>query len=448
MVEVFIDHDILPIDKIYQIIDHKGNNIPSQIIKSRNEGSYWALWVDDVPPMGYTTCRILVSDTPLVPAQQYLEISNIFENDFYKIVVNPNKKGVVSMIDKESNIELIDPNSEYSLGSLIYETLENRTDLERLTHLNRDTIYKPLNKELTLLSNFSIIQTKNDEIWKSVFFHGELPQCADSKGVTMELRLYNHTKKIELLYDMTKLVNTDPEGVYIAFPFSNNDNGQLAFEAQGGVVYPGQNQLEGTASDWNTIQNFATVRSDHSQIVFCSNDIPLVQFGDINTGRYYYKHSPKNSHIYSWVLNNYWTTNFRASQEGELKWKYQITSSEDNSLSFATRTGVENRIPMIARANFGNSNENVPMSKSIINFNPQENLLLVNARPSSDGNGILLHLRETEGDHAILDVTRILQNPNIISVSEVNVLGEKIVTLQGPLLIEHYETKFLLLEQY
>ena len=94
-------------------------------------------------------------------------------------------------------------------------------------------------------------------------------------------------------------------------------------------------------------------------------------------------------------------------------------------MSFATRTGVENRIPMIGRANFGNSDKNVPMSKSIINFNPQENLLLVNARPSSDGNGILLHLRETEGNHAMLDITRILQNPHIVSVTEVNVLGEK-----------------------
>ena len=190
------------------------------------------------PPMGYTTCKILVDDTPLPSVQQEFKISNTFENNFYKIVVDPNMNGIVSLIDKESNKELIDPNSKYSLGSFIYETLDNRTDLERLTHLNRDTVYKPLNKELTLLSNFKILQAKNGEIWKSVFFHGVLPQCADSEGVTMELRLYNHTKKIELLYNMTKLANTDPEAVYIAFPFPNNDNGQLAFEAQGGVVYP------------------------------------------------------------------------------------------------------------------------------------------------------------------------------------------------------------------
>lgn len=446
VVEVFIDHDILPIDKSYQIIDEKGNPVPAQIIRSRNEGSYWALWINDAPAMGYTTYKILVSDAPLIPLQQGLEIAETFENIFYKINLDLKESGIISLIDKETNKELIDPDSEYKLGSLINERLDNRTDLERLTHQNRDTVYRPLNREMTQLSDFKMVKAKDGKIWKSVFFHGNLPDCASSKGVTVELRLYHHTKKIELLYNMTKLANTDPEGLYVAFPFSNKDNGELAFEVQGGVVYPGQNQLEGTASDWNTIQNFATVKSDDSQIVFCSNDIPLVQFGEINTGRYYYKHVPQNSHIYSWVLNNYWTTNFRASQEGELKWKYQITSSDDPSLSFAGRFGVENRVPMIGRANFGNSVQDVPMSKSIIDLNSPDNLLLINSRPSSNGNGILLHLRETEGNQAKLDIDSLLQNPNIISVSEVNVLGEKIKTIEGSCLIDSFETKFLLLE--
>ncbi|NVK53042.1 MAG: glycosyl hydrolase family 38 [Flavobacteriaceae bacterium] len=442
--EVFIDHDILPIDKAYQIVDKNGNKIPTQIIKSRSEGSYWALWLKDVPPMGYTTCFIISTDTPLQKKQQRKTTSNVFENNYYKVVISSKQKGIVSLIDKETNKELVDKNSKHKLGNLIYETLDNRTQLERLTYLNRDTLYKPLDKKLTQLSNFKFSQLKDGEIWKSVIFKGTLPNCADdSKGVTIELRMYHHTKKIKLLYNMTKLANTNPEGLYVAFPFSK---GKLAFEAQGGVVYPGKNQLEGTASDWNTIQNFASVIGNNSQIVFSSNDIPLAQFGEINTGRYYYKYLPKKSHIYSWVLNNYWTTNFRASQEGELNWSYNLTSSTNNSLSFATRFGVENKIPMIARANFGNAKKDISLSNTIIDLNQQKNLLLVNARPSSDGKGIILHLRETEGDHAILDVTKLLQNKNIVSVTEVNVLEEKIKKLEAPLLIEHFETKFILLQ--
>ena len=86
------------------------------------------------------------------------------------------------------------------------------------------------------------------------------------------------------------------------------------------------------------------------------------------------------------------------------------------------------------------------MAGSILDLNSPKNLLLVNSRPSNTGKGILLHLRETEGDHAVLDITKILGNTNVTAVKEVNGLGETIRELDGPLLIEHFETKFILLE--
>lgn len=446
-VEVYIDHDKLPLDKSTKIVDEKGNEVPSQLLKSRSDGSYWTLWVKNVPPMGYATYTIFVDEGAPRKKPAAPPVSNTFENEYYRLVIDPSQNGITSLYDKSLSKELIDTGSTYKFGTLVYELLEDRHEMERLTYQLRDTVYKPLHKEIKLLSDLKITGTKNGGIWKSLFLNGKIPQCADEDGLDIELRLYHHSKKMELLYRMNKLENTNAEGVFIAFPFSTENEGQLLFEVQGGVVYPGRNQLEGTASDWNTIQNFAAVKDNDSQIVFCSGDIPLVHFGGINTGRYYYKREPNNGHIYSWVLNNYWVTNFRASQKGELNWKYQITSSEDTSLSFATRFGIENRVPMIARAYSGSPTGHSKLTgKSIVDINAPKNLLLVNSRPTDDGNGIILHLRETQGDHAILDITKILGNPNIVSAKETNALGEEIQTLEGPLLIEHFETKFIVLE--
>jgi hypothetical protein len=63
-----------------------------------------------------------------------------------------------------------------------------------------------------------------------------------------------------------------------------------------------------------------------------------------------------------------------------------------------------------------------------------------------DGRGVILQLRETEGDHAILDVDKIIAETGAKSAKEVNVLEEEIVELVGPLLIEHFETRFVKLE--
>ncbi len=445
--EAFIDHDILPLDREYRIVDNNGNKIPAQIIKSRGEGSYWALWVTDVPAMGYATYKILVSDKVSVPKSAHLPLSTTLENVFYKLEIDEENKGLTSIFDKELKRELIDQSGNYRLGSFIYELLDKREDLERLTNALRDTVYKPLKKEIIEASDFKIVDKKDGEIWKSITCKAQIPECADASGVNIEIRLYNHKKEIELLYNLRKQENTAPEGVYVAFPFTNDNKGQLVFEVQGGMVQPGKNQLAGSASDWNTLQNFAAVRSTHSQIVFSSNDVPLVHFGDINTGRYYYKNPVQNGHIYSWVLNNYWTTNFRASQFGELDWRYQITSSSDNSNAFATRFGWGNRVPLVTRTNSGKLNARAQkLSKSFLDLNTVNNLLLISSRPSPEGDGIVLHLRETEGDHAVLDVTRLLQNPNIKSVFEVNAIGEELQPLTSPLLIEHWETKFILLK--
>jgi hypothetical protein len=261
--------------------------------------------------------------------------------------------------------------------------------------------------------------------------------------VEIEIRLYHRQKKMEMHYKMTKLPVYTPEAVYVAFPFKL-DGGKLAFEAQGGVVYPGVNQLAGTSADWNTIQNFAAVKSNEAQIVFVSKDIPLVHFGDINIGRYYYQLKPETNHIYSWVLNNYWVTNFKASQQGELRWSYSITSSEDPSDMFATRFGKAERTPLISRVMLPSFKAGTTelVSRSLLDLGVP-NLLLVNSTPSLDGKGIVLHLREVEGGHAIVDIRKLQEETGALSIEEVSILEEQLSVLTAPLLIEHYETRFI-----
>jgi hypothetical protein len=422
-------------------IRDRGNIVPAQAMSSRSDGTYWALWITEVPSFGFKTLSIIVSDETIdksIPTGSREK----FESKYYDLEIDTDKGIISRLFDKELKMNLVDESSEIRFGEIIYETLTNRHSMERLTHANRDTVYVPLDREMTNLSQIKISDAEEGTIWNSIKIHGILPECADERGVNIEIRLYNVDKRIELLYDMIKLPVTEPEAVYVAFPFKFGDAGNLSFEVQGGIVYPGINQLEGTASDWNTVQNFASVKNQDGQIVYSSNDIPLVQFGDINTGRFYYKHKPEKPHIYSWVLNNYWTTNYKASQEGEMKWRYNITSSSDNSNTFAYRFGWGSRIPLLSRVMPASNEKSENESASIININVP-NLLLVNAKPALSGNGVILQLRETEGDHAILDVNRLKQETGASEAFEVTILEEKVKPLNAPLLIEHYETKFI-----
>lgn len=449
MVKVYIDHEILPLDSEFSMIDEQGNNIEVQHVSSRSDGSHWMIWASNIPPMGYATFRIIIGGKEKKLVEQ-LERSTdpVLENQYYRLKVDAQKGVITSLFDKELNKELLDTSSGTHLGEFIYEQPDNRASMERLTNDNRDTVYVPVKKKMTGLSNIKVSEIKEKPLWKSLTINGKIPVCADERGVNMEIKLYRTSKKIELSYSMVKLPVTSPEGVFIAFPFEMSEDDQLAFDVQGGIVRPGTDQLEGTSADWNVVQNFAAVKNSGAQILFSSNDVPLVQFGAINTGRFYYKYQPEKPHIYSWVLNNYWTTNFKASQEGEMKWRYYLTSSADLTNSFATRFGWDSRIPLLARVIPPKTTDKatITTSRSLMDLD-LPNLLLVNARPDPSANGVILHLRETEGDHAILDVSSLLEQTGATEVFEVNVLGEVLKQLTKPTLIEHFETKFILLKK-
>ena len=439
-VKLFLPNTIIPEGADFTITDINEKETPWHRFEQRMEGAYFGLWVEDVPALGYKTLKVNVGKKS---REIQLVNADVFENQYYRISFDL-AKGIISKIeDKQLNINLLDPKDTLTLGQVIYEELANRHEMERLTNLTRDTVYRPLKLTRSILQDVRFVRKENGPVYQSVFLNGQLPVCADERGADIEIRLYHYQKKIELHYRMIKLPVTTPEGVYVSFPFDLKE-GKPAFEVAGGTVYPGINQLPGTSADWNTIQNFASVKGGESQIIFVSPEIPLVQFGDINTGRYYYRLNPKTNHIYSWVLNNYWVTNFKASQEGELRWKYTITSTADRSNSFATRFGWGERIPLKSRILYPsiNENSNPLISRSVIDLNAL-NLILVNTIPSVDGKGIILHIRETEGDHARINIDKLLEETNAIKAIEVNILEEELYELENELLIEHFETKFI-----
>ncbi len=440
LVNVFIDHEIIPVGKDFRIIDGDNHEIKAQFVKSQGGGTYWSLWVEDVPSFGYKTYRIELSDkNKKLPLES--PAVNEFGNAYYHIKFDSINGDILSIYDKELQLELTDTKDSIKTGQFIYEQLENRHQLERYTSSKVDTVYSPLIGSREMLQDVHFLSMNSGPIWKSIFINGKIPVCSDDSGVNIEIRLYHNDKRIEFYYSMIKMPVTTPESVYIAFPFYL-DGAKLIYDAQGGMVEPGINQLEGTASDWNTIQHFASVKNDKTQIVFGSIDVPLVQFGAINTGRFYYEHQPETNYIFSWVLNNYWTTNFKASQEGELKWSYFITSANDVSNAFATRTSWGSSMPFLTRV-LPKGNANNPLkAENLLNIDTR-NILLVSSIPSKDGKGIILHIRETDGKPASIDLSNLFDTEKNITISKVNVLEEKIKELSGKIGLLPNELMFI-----
>ena len=472
LVSLFVDHEIIPAtDDAWKFVDESGSAAAAVRLDSRAEGSRWLLWADKVPANGYKCYRIepvargqaaakpalkataekgaAVAGTAVketratgqagqllaakTPASSHAAAPRgqtegdqpevlVLENDYYRILLDSAAAAVTGILDKESGRELVDGQAAWRFGQLIYETLPQRGTVDRALFV-RHTVER-----------VRVERSDSNPLWQSVTFSAGLAGMlaleagGQNPQVIAEIRLYRACKKIEFHYTVRKAAVTTPEALYVAFPWQLAD-GRIYYEAQGGVVEAGVNTLPGSASDWQTCQNFVALRSNAGQILMGSDRAPLTMFGDLNLGKWQYRQQIDHPHLYSYVMNNHWHTNFLASQQGEIRWSYYLTSTGERSLAAAHRFGWSERVPLQGRVLPAGKEHQAPASLSMLEILPA-NVLVVAMQPALDGSGVILHLRETAGEAAVFSPVFPAAGRKISAMQEVDVLQ---APLGGPL---------------
>ena len=430
MIRVFLDGHVVPPGREACFTEAQtGEVAPARLMEKGHGGAYWNVWTKDVPPLGYKSYRIRPGDaTPPEPAKSTPPPQSI-ESMFYKLALDPTTGAITSLIDKEAGVELVDRTCPWQLGQLIYERHEKGREFKR------DAFRR------TTVRNVKLQAGADGPIWSSILVKADLDGCAEPGSVHADIRLFKTEKRIEFHFGMRKLPVTDPEAVYVAFPFQRQD-GKVFYEAQGGTVEPGVDQLPGSSSDWHTVQNFIAVRNGAGQIVCGSDEVPLVQFGDLNLGKWQPVAKVEKPHVYSWVMNNYWYTNFRATQEGEFNWSYFLTSSREDSNAAAARFGWGSRVPLVARVLPRGEAGHGKLNNSLLRCDAA-NLLLIESRPARDGKGVILHWREVDGKQATLDLGGQPFASRLAVADEINVLEETLKAGVSSISFAPFEVKFL-----
>ncbi|MGD9328096.1 MAG: glycoside hydrolase family 38 C-terminal domain-containing protein [Cyclobacteriaceae bacterium] len=431
LVSLYIDHEIIEPGSNFSINYPDGKHVPVQSVSSRSDGTHWVLWVKDVPPMGYRSLIIKTEEGKKISGMVE-PFQGEFENDHWSVILDPETGSISSLVDKARQKEMVDTNSEWKPGQLIYERLSNRRQLELYT-LREEP-------KRTSLTNVSFDKIERGSIWTAIHVQGYLEDCSDVP-VKIEYRFYNEEPLIEINYSLIKNPVVRPEALYVGFPFME-ENGEIVFEAQGGAVRPGKDQLAGTSSDWNTVQNYVSIRSEEGQILIVSPEIPLFHLGGLNIGNFSYHHDPVSNHVYSWVLNNYWTTNFRASQEGNLSWRYFLTSTDDPGIQKASDFGWQSMIPLTGRV-FPEGRNDQSIDYTSILKREYPGLLMVNVMPSNKDQGIIFQFREIAGETIEFIPDQFFNLYPNAKWTEVNVVGEHLRDINDNINIKPNSVHFL-----
>ncbi|MFH0841697.1 MAG: glycosyl hydrolase family 38 [Bacteroidota bacterium] len=425
-VTIYIDHQIVPRDKTAGVFDREGVRSPAQALSSRSDGTYWLVWLQDIPAFGYKKFYLRPVEEENYQINENPDL--ILENQWYKIVPDRSRGTIKSLYDKELSLEFADPASQYGLAEFILEKLANRSQMESrrldaFTRLPLDTVWFD-----------SMIR---GDVFNSIKFRGETETAEKPGGFTIEFRLYNTIKRIDINCSIIKKSIFEPESFYIAFPF-NLEEGKHYTELQGGVIETGVDQITGSANDWYTVQNFTSIRNSKAQVVIGCGEMPLMQFGAINTGRYNAGAFPQSTCLFSWPMNNYWVTNFNADQRGGHEWSYYMTSAADISNTFSTKFGWGCRIPFLTRILPGEGCGDIKNEGSFISGWP-DNIIVISSVPNADGKSIIAHVRETEGKSARLELLNNLTGKQL-TVREADIAGQLVNRPEN--VINPLESKF------
>ncbi len=366
----------------------------------------------DVPALGYKLYK-LVPSRKKAPESGVKVGANVLENEFYKVEVDSNTGAVRSIFDKELGRELVDAASEHGVNQLV---IRSSLDASK---------WSP--------EQVQIEQGRSGAVSGSLVIR---TQCEGFPQVTQEIILYSGIKRIDFANRVLKDSSAHME-TFFAFPFAF-DKPKFKYEGSLSIIEPLVDQFPGSNSEYYCVQHWANVSDGKAGVTLCSVDAPMMQFGGnwtLYVSQAHHGVTPpnfdhpfhtqkevKNGHIYSLALLNNYRTNFSPTQNGDLLFRYSLTShAGDWKKGLARDFGYGVSVPLETANLEGKHRGQLPASAGFCQID-KPGILLLALKRAEDGRGFIVRVMETEGVET--EVTITLPFISILQAIETNLVEE------------------------
>jgi alpha-mannosidase len=341
-----------------------------------------------IPAVGYKLyiCKPITKET--VAAEEIK--GNVLENEFYRVTLDPSSGSIASVFDKQLGHELVDSKSPYKFGQYLYVSGGDSYPENSLYRFGAGL--EPPRLTVHPARSGTLLSVKKTPIGIVATISSSAP---NTPSIQMEVLLPKSAKSIQITYRLHKDRVLARESAYVAFPFAVT-NPEFTYGSQTAWVNPAKDELAGGSREWYLPTTWASVYNPQVTATVVPLDAPLAAFGDIVRGEWPAEFKPKSSAIFSWLMNNYWGTNFPAWQGGEFTFRYAITSNSKFNPQSLTRFGLEALTPL--------EHDDLSASEDTsVLPNREGNLLeivnpgvtLLTWKRAEDGDGTILRLQDT-----------------------------------------------------
>jgi alpha-mannosidase len=318
--------------------------IPTRSIRTTNSQAIVALWIKDVPGLSYRRIELQEIKTANEAAresassvEQVTDGTTVtLENHFYRIVFDLEQGYITSLYDQELQKELVDSEDQWGFGQFLYAQGGEGT---RLVGNQKDL----LDGNAKIIDGFSLLDYQVQP-----FSYGSLLTVKGKVAygeLHIEWKLLHTEKRMDICFSYDKEERLEKEAVYIAFPL-HLELAETMSDSQLGWVNWDKDQLPGGCKEWLPLQTGMLIEGQDADVCIASPDIPLFCIGDVVKGNWPKELDLSGSRLFSYVLNNYWNTNYKASQGGKIEFRYSIYSQSKIKKEEAYRFGWVTRQPL------------------------------------------------------------------------------------------------------
>ena len=300
-----------------RVIESSGKPLRSQRLSTGE----LAVLVDNIPP--FSSEGIVITHGNAERRDSAKVRGNALENDFLSLLINSQTGAIASLRWKKNGVELV---------HAAYGGLD-----EYLYVLGTDS------RKAQRISNVHVRAKEQGNLVVSLLVEGDAP---GAKHYSSEIRLIEGIDRVDVIVNVDKLAVRQKEGVHIAFPFSVPE-GQLRYDVADGVVRPETDQLTGACKNFFSVESWVDISNRDYGVTWATPNAPLVEIGEITAEQPWIKSIKTSSSIYSYVMNNYWHTNYKADQVGPVTFAYSIRPHAAFDAWEAAKFGIERRQRLI-----------------------------------------------------------------------------------------------------
>jgi hypothetical protein len=389
------------LDMGLEIVDlGTGQTVPYEVLYAGKSFRHIRFPATDVPAVGYKCYQLRAAN--LEPPPTIVTGPSTLENRFYRIDFDPASGSIRSIFDKEVNRELVDQTSPYRFDQYVYvvgadESPNRLIDYSNVTPVAKLTPHGASQGKLLSLSKLPFAQVAR-----------LASSGVNTPRIESEIILPEGQKRIEIINHVRKDKVYKKEGIYFAFPLAM-DHPAFRYAIQNGVIDPAKDILPGGGREWFTVQQWVAAQQDGVAAAIVPVDAPLVTLGDIARGTWPTEFGARRGTIFSYVMNNYWNTNYVAGQGGDFLFRYVITSSGAIDPAALTQLGWEALTPFETdliqyQDKAVDAPGPLPAAQGQFLTVNQPGVVLVTWKQAEDRQGYILRFLEIAGKAASVDV--------------------------------------------